>query len=231
MKLDIPGKKPQTVTIGVHDFQHTLFHPFSRGRLKRLASWPKYITELYNGDYRTLAYSALKRRVGHDSEEIMPIQMDNSLGISAKREKQLNNRPAVRWLGDINAEYKNTRKVTTSPVVNDAFRTHTKTDVPVLMIHGEMDKNTPLSNAHFLMQYLKNGHLIQTKRGTHGNKWKLFLRDQKLGKKILQFMAVDFNQTPFQEFRKTLPKTYEFPPLRFLPIQGKALFERLWEDK
>ncbi|OJJ21731.1 hypothetical protein BKI52_14615 [marine bacterium AO1-C] len=227
--LNIPGKKSQTVIIGVHDFQHTLFHRFSRGRRKRLESWPKYITELYNGDYRVLAYAALRGRVGHDSEEIMPIQMDNSLGISAKREKTLNNRPAVRWLGDINAEYKSTREVTTSPIVNDDFRTHTITEVPVLMIHGEMDRNTPLSNAHFLMKYLKNGHLLQTTRGTHGNKWQLFLRDEKLGAKILEFMAIDFAKTPFQEYKKTLPARYEFPALDFLPIEGKTLYESIWD--
>lgn len=227
--LNIPGKDAQTITLGVSDFQRTLFHPFSRGRRKRLESWPKYITELYNGDYRVLAYAALRGRVGNDSEEIMPIQMDNSLGISAKREKTLNNRSVVRWLGDINIEYKSTRKVTTSPVVDDAFRTHTITKTPILMIHGEMDKNTPLSNAHFLMKYLKNGHLIQTIRGTHGNKWKLFLRDKKLGTQILQFMEVDFDKTSFQEYKKTLPQQYEFPALDFMPIKGKTLYDRIWK--
>ena len=227
--LDIPGKKSQTVTIGVHDFQSTLLHPFSRGRRKRLESWPKYITELYNGDYRVLAYAALKYRVGRDSDHIMPIQMDNSLGISAKREKVLDNQPAVRWLGDINARYKNTREVTTSPVVNDDFRKQNTIEAPVLMIHGEMDRNTPLENAHFLMQHLKNGHLVQTVRGTHGNKWQLFLQDQKLGAKILQFMEVDFDKTSFQNFKKTLPTQYAFPALKFLPIQGKTLYESIWE--
>ena len=223
--LKIPGKKTQTVTIGILDFQYSLYHPFSRGRRKKLESWPKYITELYNGDYRVLAYAALRGRVGNETEQIMPIQMNNSLGIRAKREKILNNRPAARWLGERNADFKNTHEVTTS----HAFRAPIPIKVPVLMIHGNMDKNTPLGNAYFLMKHLENGHLIKTIRGTHGNKWKLFLRDKKLGAQILKFMEVDFDKTSFQAYKKTLPNQYEFPALNFIPIKGKTLFDSLWK--
>ena len=59
----------------------------------------------------------------------------------SKNQKILNNRPAARWLGERNADFKNTHEVTTS----HAFRAPIPIKVPVLMIHGNMDKNTPLA--------------------------------------------------------------------------------------
>lgn len=228
--FELPRKGKQTVTIGVHDFHQNIFYAFAKGRRKRLETWPKYINELYNGDYRTLAYAALRGRVGHETENIMSIQIDNSLGISPQREKLLNTRKSVRWLGEINAASKSTRGATTSAVVSDDFRTPQVTQVPMVLIHGELDKNTPLSNATFLMKYLKNGHLITTQRGVHSNKWDLFLANKDVGTKILRFMEMDFTKTSFQEFKKTLPDTYAFAPLKFSKITGDTLFDKLFKD-
>lgn len=228
--LDFPNEPSETVAIGIDDFRYSVLYPFANGRRNALETFPKYITEMYNGDFSALAFAALHGRDGDETDEIMPIQINNSLGISQLREQEINESDAARWLGDINRTFTQTRDATTSKVVDDAFRTQEQTDIPMVLIHGDLDKNTPLGNAHYLMDFLENGHLVTVKNGTHGTKWNLFLENESVGKQILEFMNVDFEKTSFSDFKKNLPDSYEFESLDFTPIRGKTLFEMELED-
>jgi len=223
--LKSPKGKVDTIVIGVDDFREAFTYPYAENRKNQLETFPKYITELYNENYNMLAYAALNARDGYESDDLMPLQVNNSIGITEKRAKALNSRKSVEWLGNINAHLDQVKSVATSKVVSDEFRRQEKTAIPMLLIHGDLDKNTPLSNSHYLMNYLENGHLITVNNGVHSTKWDLFLEDKNFGKKILEFMNVDFEKIPFQTFKKQLPTSFEFEGLEFMPIKGKSFYE------
>lgn len=208
------------VVVGADDLRFAFINPKSRTYADDAASWPKYITEMYNGDYRYLADLSRGRVYNSSSRMIDPL-FNNSLGISKERDAILKKRPAARYLGDINAHYTATRDICPAPKVEPSFRVHRPHDIPVVIIQGDMDTNTPYGNASFLMDYLQNGHLIIIKRGFHNAKRALIFGDRKLATEIYKFMDTDFEKASFQEFIKTLPDTYELPKFEFWPIGGR----------
>jgi len=165
-------------------------------------------------------------RGGNGSRIMIDPLFNNSLGISPKREKLLESREANKWLADLNATYNSTRSVCPTPDVGDAFRQHVKHNTPLIVIHGDMDRSTPYGNALFLLPFLKNGHLITVKRGTHSAKRALILKDPELAREIYEFMNLDFEKISFSDFKKTLPEEFELDAFNFWPIKGESLFER-----
>jgi len=51
--------------------------------------------------------------------------------------------------------------------VDNAFRQDVEIDVPVLMIQGDLDMNTPIENAEHAVAFMSNGHLLRVHGGTH----------------------------------------------------------------
>lgn len=215
----------ETIPLGVDDFRLAYMNPFARGKVASIESWPKYISELYKGDYRTLAYRSRGRDSYSTSYAMGPL-IDNSLGISAQRDSLLDSRESRKWLGDINLYYKETRKACPPSKLDDSFRQQRVHDIPLLLIQGDMDRSTPHENATYLMQFLNNGHLLTVKRGTHSAKRAMILQDPELARSVYQFMNVDFEKTPFPEWKRNLPTEFELPKFEFWPIEGESLFDK-----
>lgn len=225
VRVTVPGEDlDEQVIIGVDDFRFSLNNPFARGRIQKIESWPKYITELYNGDYRALAYQARYRRYT-SVDLIMAPLVDNSLGISAGRKARLDASKANNWLGDINLYHKKIKEVASTKDVGDDFRQQKKHDIPMILIQGDMDRSTPYENATELMEYLGNGHLLTIHGGTHTAKRAFIFGDSTLASSVYEFMNQDFERTDFEEYRKTLPESFELSPFKFWSIKGDALFD------
>ena len=214
----------ETIVVGADDLRFNLTYRRAGRYRGAVETWPKYITEMYNGDFRALARTSRGRVYNSWARMINPL-VNNSLGVSQEREDLINSRPSRRWLGDINDHYTSTREVCPAPKVTDDFREHKKHDIPILLIQGDMDRSTPYGNAEFLMQYLENGHLLTVKRGFHNAKRAIILGEPKLAEKIYRFMNLDFAEEDFATFKATLPEVYELPAFKFLPIRGVA-----WSD-
>lgn len=215
------------VTIGVDDFR-TRIHRLRAGRSLReaLEYLPKFILDNYDGDYRYIASQAIDDRPEFLQGKMLLSLMDNSLGISDQREEKLNNEAARRWLGDVNWRYVATRDVTPTPEVSDEFRAFSESEIPVLMIQGDLDLSTPLTNAQELIEYLPNGHLIIVKGGTHGALAEIVNTDAKFNQHVEQFLQADFEKTKPGDFYKTLPEEVALPPLNF-KTRDKSLFDEL----
>lgn len=218
-----------TIVVGADDFRFNKTYPYSEGYRSEIESWPKYITELYNRDYRVLASASIGRIYNSSSLMINPL-FNNSLGISAEREKEICQRESRQWLGEINGHYTSTRDICPAPKVLDDFRQHKKHDIPIVLIQGDMDLSTPYENAIFLTDYLENAHLITVKRGSHNAKRALIFADSVLTSKIYHFMNVDFEKDAFIGFSKTLPLTFDLAQFTFWDIKGEALFEKINMD-
>lgn len=215
----------EVLPLGPDDLRRAYLNPFAWGRVEAIESWPKYITELYQGDYRTLALRS-RGRDSRSSSLVMSSLVDNSLGISAEREALLDQRPAQKWLGDINLRFKATRSVSPAPEVSDDFRQMPELDIPIILIQGDMDRSTPYANALELLESFPNGHLITVERGTHTAKRALILGDSTLAAQVYEFMNVDFEQQTMEDFRRQLPTSYTLPTFSFWPIKGESLFDK-----
>jgi len=224
--LSIPDEGiDDDVVVGADDLRHAFINPWAGTYAEDVESWPKYITEMYNGDYRYLALISMGR-TGTSSSLMINTLVNNSLGVSKEREQALDSRPAKRWLGDINAHYTSTRDVCPAPKVASEFRQHVTHDIPILLIQGDMDMSTPYANAPELMNYLDKGHLIRVVRGFHNAKRALILQDSTLAKSIYRFMDLDFESTEFDDFKSSLPTRYELPEFKFWPIEEESLYDQ-----
>ena len=92
---------------------------------------------------------------------MQPALVDHSLGISKARTQRLQNEPAYRWLGDVNWRLAALRDVVPTRAIDDDFRAFARSNIPVLMVHGDLDLSTPIENALELLPNLTNGHLIR----------------------------------------------------------------------
>ncbi len=230
VKLHIPAFDiHERIMIGADDFRMNLLPPFADNRREELEHWPQYITELYNGDYRLLALWALEERTGRNTEPLIGPLIDNSLGISQAREKLLDSRKSIQWIGEVNTAYKSLRTVNATDEVGDDFKNHRQHDTPILMIQGELDLSTPFANALFLNNFLEKGHLVSVLGGTHDAKRELVLNDKKVAAELIEFMNLDFNTLDFEQWSAKMPTSIELPRLNFSQIKGKSLFEKVLE--
>ena len=231
----VDGRHPQRavtarIPIGVDDFRQYLLSGLKgRPRMDRRTRevWPKFVIEIYHEDYQYLASQIMAYRDDPDRRTMIATLVDNSLGISAAREHRLRAEPAYRWLGEVNWSQIATRHVTPTTVVSEEFRAFTKSDVPVLMVHGDLDLSTPIENALAAIEYLPNGHLIRVEGGTHAAIREIVAEDADFMKRVYAFMDADFERVEPQSVFKDLPTTVQLSPLRFETLAGPTLFEQV----
>ncbi len=232
ISLTLPGDIEQSeIILGADDFRASLEFPFAVNQRASFESWPKYITELYRGDYNVLALWALQKRKGQITQLLIAPLMDNSLGISEERSLELEFREEIKWTGDFNYLDKLLRTAALTQDVGDSFRKPVRHNIPVLMLHGELDRNTPLENAYYQLQYLSKGYLAIIKSGSHSAKRELTFQHPELAKKIFEFMNVDFETQSFSDYTNTLPDEVELRSLNFIKITGDSLFEMITKEK
>lgn len=211
-----------TVVVGRYDLQQALkrFAPDYYTR-EGLETWPRFILELLNGDFRYLAALTVRRRQSDRTPLIFPL-IDNSLGITAEREQTLRSDSARRLVGPINSFYYATREQSPTPVVSDDVRTGLSVNVPVLMIQGDLDRSTPIENARHVHEELPTSHLLHVENGTH-----LAIREVRQFHPEVTTQVRSFLQTGrFGE----LPAQVTLPPPDFEVPTDTTLFEQFATD-
>lgn len=218
------------IPIGADDFRNYLLSGYKgRSRMERGSrqSLPKFVVEVYQGDYRYLASQIMAYRDDPSRQTMIATLVDNSLGISQAREQKLRAQEAYRWLGDINWIYTATREVTPTPVVSDEFRTFAPSEIPVLMVHGDLDMSTPIENALEQIEYLPNGHLIRIEGGTHAAMRDVFEEQPEFLDHLVDFMEADFEVIEPTKVYGKLPNTVALSPLKFDPLDGPSLWDQV----
>ena len=223
--LPIPAGGTTEVVLGAEDLRQALRFSFGETRWERHENWPKFVLEMVNGDFRYLAMLAARMRSQPRKDELIGLLIDNSLGISSRREAELLERPEHRWLGDINSYYRDTRDLTVTPQIDDAFRADFSIDVPVLLVNGDIDWSTPLENAEHELKFLTNGHLLRVNGAGHCP-IPVELRDHKpeLMELVYQFFEADFSDG--SDYFDNLPKEVDLPSYDFTTLGGQSLFEK-----
>jgi pimeloyl-ACP methyl ester carboxylesterase len=199
-----------------------------RRALENLAHWPRFILELYRGDYRFLAARVANSRASPRSESLIIALLNHSLGVSAARAASLRAEPEAQWLGDINLKEHLTRSVAPTSQVDDAFRADGPIDIPTLLVAGDYDWSTPVENAEHLASFLQAGHLVTVRGGRHcteTNFGELSAQSPNETSRLYSFVDADFKQTSPQAFFKSLPAEVNLAPIDFAPVTGRSLYE------
>ncbi|MBL8264791.1 alpha/beta fold hydrolase [Steroidobacter sp.] len=222
-----PGKTEEVrITVGAEDLRQTLQDAPGTSARDELTNWPRMLLEMYAGDYRYLAAKSWERRSGGAGEPLILPLIDNSLGITAARDAKLLAEPEARWLGDINDFYHNTRDITPTPRVDDAFRADWRLEMPVLLTNGDLDWSTPIENAKHARGFLAQGHLVEIGGATHCTETpELPELLPDLLAKLNQFYEVDFAKTPATDYFKTLPSSVSYPTLKFRAPTAPSTFD------
>ncbi|HNP35543.1 MAG TPA: alpha/beta hydrolase [Woeseiaceae bacterium] len=213
-----------SITIGAYDLQRELRSSFGETNRERYENWPRFILELYNGDYRYLAVLAWQSR-NPSRLPMIELLIDNSLGISAHRDEELLQQREARWLGDINASYRNTRDLTLTPVVDDNFRANQEIAVPVLLVNGDLDWSTPLENAKALLPSLQKGHLVTVTGAGHCPFEELEELMPDAADNLYAFIDADLSGGKDKSFFDELPDEITLPQFAFKRPVGPSLYD------
>ncbi len=199
-----------------------------RRALENLAQWPRFILEMYKGDYRFLAARVADVRSGRRTESLILPQINHSVSISAVRDARLQAEPASKWLGDINLRERVARSSATTPQVDDRFRSDWQIGVPTLLLAGDYDWSTPVENAEHLATFLTSGHLVRVRGGRHCTETNFDEMPAQLREetaRLYGFVDADFRRTSPASFFKSLPTELRLAPIDFAPPTGRSLYE------
>jgi pimeloyl-ACP methyl ester carboxylesterase len=218
------------VTLGADDFRAELADANGlpgANHGQRLGNWPRFVTEIFNGDYSYLAVERWKSRTQPSQDTLITALIDNSLGITAQRDAKLLAEREARWLGDINDFYHDTRDLTPTPNVGDAFRADWRIEVPVLLVNGDWDWSTPVENARHARKFLAHGHLMEIEGATHCSEiTDLADKQPQAAESLYAFLDADFEKTTPEAFFATVPERASYLPREFAALSGPSLYEQ-----
>jgi pimeloyl-ACP methyl ester carboxylesterase len=157
--------KNQRMSFGKFDLQWITVNGL--GDTQFIKALPARFYALSQGDYSWLAEAVIQDRLGRHSNLAYEM-VDNASGASPASRAQIAVEAGACLLGDvINETLFDLGEVVGNPDVGDAFRTELHSEVPVLLIAGEIDGRTPVPNAEEVLKTLPNGQLIQIKGASH----------------------------------------------------------------
>jgi pimeloyl-ACP methyl ester carboxylesterase len=158
--------RPTTVVLGAFDVQWIVAQALGDPRL--LATLPSAVREMRAGDFMRIAQIAVLRRERTGVESAMKMMMDLSSGASAERRARIEREAATSLLGNaINFPTMYLGAAWGAIDLGEAFRQPLVSDVPALLLVGDLDPRTPVDNAREIASTLPHAHLVVLENATH----------------------------------------------------------------
>ncbi|MFY2763148.1 alpha/beta fold hydrolase [Arenimonas sp. MALMAid1274] len=192
------------IPIGVLDLQ--LLTLRALGDPRTLATLPAAYARMARGDFDAVAPLVLEQRRHWRLGSAMKHFTDLSAAPGAARAARIAREEGDSLLGAaVNFPGPAMSDAWGVQDLGDAFRAPWASDLPTLILVGDLDPRTPLENAHEIAQCLPNAKVVVLRNGTH--QFDLF-GSAPLRAVISAFLA----DAP-------VPDTVALPPIRFQPVR------------
>jgi pimeloyl-ACP methyl ester carboxylesterase len=169
--------------------------------------WPAMVIALYRGDYTAAARIVSRRGAPSGIQTASYYMLDCGSGISKERDAAMLADPAVRIIGERNADYRTGCPIWRSDN-GDAFRTYFDTNIPTVFVQGDWDTSTPIENAYELAPHFKNLHFVLVKGGSHGSLAEAVNASDAFRREMVEWFATGD--------KTNLPKEVALPPVKWI---------------
>ena len=218
VKVRAADGSEQSVVLGQLDFQGALLEEASDAE-----SWPAFVLSQYYGHHEAWARQVIDLRKPQPVTLIGPL-IDTSLGSTPQREYLLRNDAGVAMLGAYGfAGYLASAKDWPTPDMGDAFRSFVRSDIPVLLVHGDWDTSTPIENMLTQLAYFPHGHGIVVHRGGHDGTFYQLRNEPTAKNAVYDFLRTGEMKNLPSEVTLPVPK---FKVPAFLPPGREGLSRR-----
>jgi pimeloyl-ACP methyl ester carboxylesterase len=159
------GGPPSTVVLGAFDIQWLVSQAMGDPRV--LAMLPAAVDRMAAGDFAAIGALARARREKLAIDSAMPYLIDASGGASAARRAAIAADAPDSLLGDA-IDFPGRHLAAAWGVdAGDAFRRPVVSDVPVLILAGDLDARTPVENGLEILATLARGRLVVVENAAH----------------------------------------------------------------
>jgi pimeloyl-ACP methyl ester carboxylesterase len=154
------------VAVGAFDVQWVVSQAL--GDPRSLSTLPGALREMAVGDFRRVAQIALLRRERSGVQSAMKMMMDLSSGASAVRRARIEREAQTAVLGNaINFPGMYLSTAWGAIDLGDDFRRPVASNVPALILVGDLDPRTPVENAREVAATLPRATVVTVENATH----------------------------------------------------------------
>lgn len=158
--------QPVSVAMGAFDLQWIVAQAL--GDPRTLATLPAAVREMAGGNFQRVAQIALMLRSRLGVESAMKHMMDLSSGATAERRARIGREAKVALLANaINFPGMELQDAWGATELEDHFRQPVTSQVPTLILVGDLDARTPVENARELVATLPNADLVVLENAAH----------------------------------------------------------------
>ena len=163
------GESPVTVDgVAIGRFDVQLLTAQALADPRTAATIDAAYAEMAKGNFQRIAPLVRAQRSRMGVRSAMKMMMDLSSGASAARRVRIEREAATSLLGNaINFPLMSLAGAWGNPDLGDDFRAPVRSDVPVLILAGELDPRTPVENGREIVKHLTNGRLVVIPNAGH----------------------------------------------------------------
>ncbi len=133
---------------------------------------PAMVQRMARGNFDEVARELLEFRRSDGIGSAMQAVMDSASGLSPARAARIAAESPQSLLGDaVNFPFPQVGEAWGAPDLGEEFRAPLRSKVPVLLIVGDLDSRTPVSNARELMEGMPNARMIVVENAAHDVRW------------------------------------------------------------
>jgi pimeloyl-ACP methyl ester carboxylesterase len=158
--------KTVSVVLGPFDLQLALVQAL--GSARTIATLPRGIAQMQRGDFSVLSSVAVMQRQRFGVGNAMKPLMNLASSATPSRLMRIEDETNASLLGDaLDFPERKLASVWPAEDLGDDFRAAISSDLPVLILVGDLDVRTPVENAREIATTLPNASVVVVENGTH----------------------------------------------------------------